>query len=162
MRWILALAVLGVAACGAPELTPSEHAAPAAPIAISDPWAAPTPGGVNVSAGYLTITNSTDAEDRLIAITSPRAGRAEIHEMAMEGAIMQMRPVAALPIAAGQSVTLAPGGAHIMFYDVTQPFAVGETIPVQLTFEHGGVVDATLTVRVPGAAPAPAADHGGH
>ena len=43
-------------------------------------------------------------------------------------------------------VMLAPGGTHLMFNGVTRPFALGETIPVQLTFEHAGVVSAELPV----------------
>lgn len=162
MKWSVALALLALAACGAPELHPSEQAAHSTEgVVVSDGWASPTPNGVFVSGGYLTITNHAATDDRLVAVTSPRAGRTEVHEMAMDGPVMQMRAIAALPVGAGQAVTLAPGGLHIMFLDVAQPFAVGETIPVQLTFEHAGVIEATLTVRAPGA-PAAEAGHGGH
>lgn len=164
MRLILALALFA-AACGAPELHPSadaEHAAPQEGVIVSDGWAPPTPNGVNVSAGFLTIVNHTGSDDRIVAVTSPRAGRVEIHEMALVGAVMQMRPVESLAAAAGQTVTLAPGGLHLMFYEVTQPFAQGETIPVQITFERAGAMDVALAVRPPNAPAAQAAQHGGH
>jgi periplasmic copper chaperone A len=152
MRMVFALcALFALAACGAPP-SPTE---PSGGVEISAAWAAPTPGGVDVSAGYLTIANSTAENDRLVAAASPRAERVEIHEMAMDGAVMRMRRAEALDIPAGEQVALAPGGLHLMFFGVTQPFAEGEEIPVTLTFERAGAVDVTLPVqRGPDAAPA--------
>jgi copper(I)-binding protein len=70
----------------------------------------------------------------------------------MDGAVMRMRPVAALPVAAGGEAALAPGAQHLMFYGVSPPFAAGEEIPVTLRFEHAGEIETMLTVRH-GAAP---------
>jgi len=138
--------LLAASACGAPQTTQSE--APAtAELVVRDAWAAPTPSGVDVSAGYMTIANDTAATDRLLSATSPRAERLEVHDMVMDGAVMQMRPVAQLEIPASQEVRLAPGGMHLMFYGVQQAFAEGEEIPVQLVFETAGTVDVTLPVR---------------
>ncbi|MCR6645188.1 MAG: copper chaperone PCu(A)C [Terricaulis sp.] len=93
------------AACGAPPAAPSTAAAP---IEIADAWAASTPDGVTVSAGYMRITNSQDTAETLVAIESPRAGRAELHEMAMEDGVMRMRRVEGLVIEPGQSALLSP------------------------------------------------------
>lgn len=136
-----------LAACGAPPAEHSPSQAQAAALVIEDAWAAPTPSGVDVSAGYLTIANGTAGADRLLSATSPRAERVEVHEMVMDGAVMQMRPVAQLEVPAGQSMQLAPGGAHLMFYGVSEPFAEGQSIPVQLVFETAGTIDVTLPVR---------------
>jgi len=149
MRTVLiALAFAALAACGqtAPQsdsVTPS----PIAGIDVSDARAAPTPGGVQVSAGYLTIANANSEEDRLIGASSERAGRVEIHEMIMDGAVMQMRPVTDLVIPGGGEVILAPGGRHLMFYDVTAPFTEGESVPIQLTFANAGEINVSLPVR---------------
>lgn len=148
-RYFTAILFLALTACGAPQSehgAASEHAA-SQTLDVRDAWAAPTPGGIDVSAGYLTIANNTGAEDRLLSVTSPRAERVEIHEMSMDGAVMQMRQVTALAVAPGTEATLAPGGMHLMFIGVTQPFQEGESIPAQLTFEHAGVRDVTLPVR---------------
>lgn len=156
MKYLAAGLLLALAACGqtsgqAPAANPILH--------VEDAWAAPTPGGVDVSAGYLTLVNETTAEDALVSASSPRADRVEVHEMTMEGGVMQMRAVARLPIPAGERVALAPSGRHLMFYGVVQPFAEGETIPVRLTFEHAGDIDVSLPVRRPGASPAEHSDH---
>lgn len=141
MRNISFALVLLAAACGSPD-TPNLE-----PIQIRSAWASPTPGGVSVSAGYLEISNATDQDDRLIAASSPRADRVEIHDMVMDGPIMRMRPVEALSIPAGETVTFAPGGMHLMFMGVVDPFAEGENIPVTLSFERAGDIEATLPVR---------------
>ena len=143
---LAALAIsASLAACGPAAQT--ERTAPATGITVSDAWASPTPGGVAVSAGYMTITNNSAAEDRLLAVTSPRANTVDVHRMSMEGAMMQMRPAGELAIPAGGVLTLSPNGLHLMFNDVTSPFTDGETIPLQLHFEHGGDVDVAMPVR---------------
>jgi periplasmic copper chaperone A len=160
MKYLIAFLLVTLAACGQPSEQPAAvREAPRAVLHVRDAWAAPTPGGVDVSAGYLTLVNGTSAEDVLISASSPRAERVEVHEMTMEGGVMQMRPVARLVIPAGASVELAPNGRHLMFYGVTQPFAVSETIPVRLRFEHAGEIDVSLPVRRPGES---SAEHDGH
>jgi len=100
-----------------------------------------------VSAGYMTIRNSTGAADQLIGAESPRAGRVELHVMEMDGAMMQMRPTASVEVPAAGEAALAPGGTHLMFLDLAEPFTPGETIPVTLIFAQAGRVEASLPVR---------------
>lgn len=116
-------------------------------LEITHARAAPTPNGVSVSAGYLTIANHGQDVDRLIAASSTRAERVELHSMEMDGAVMRMRQVDAVSIPAGGEISLAPGGDHLMFLGVAEPFAAGETIPVHLVFEHNGATDLLLPVR---------------
>lgn len=145
MRILAALFLsMAIASCEAPSTTPTQTQAE---LSVSQEWAAPTPAGVDVSAGYMTISNGTAAEDRLLSATSPRADRVEIHEMSMDGAVMRMRPVETLSIAPGQEVELAPGSMHLMFYGVSEPFAEGQDIPLQLTFATAGTIDVSLPVR---------------
>jgi copper(I)-binding protein len=154
MRSIFGLFILLFAgACGQPATTPAtpahaDHAASAHAMVVDAGWAGPTPNGVDVSAGYLTITNGTDTPDRLLAASSPRAHDVQLHEMSMDSSqVMQMRQINGVDIAPGATVALAPGATHLMFMGVSTPFAEGERIPVVLTFEHAGVVNATLEVR---------------
>lgn len=147
MRALFVAVVLTAAACGAP---PSAVEAPQAEpvgIVIADAWARPSPGGVNVAAGYLTIRSEGRADDALLSATSPRAAQVELHEMTMEGGVMRMRPVASLALPAGGQVELAPEGRHLMFIGVATPFAIGEQIPVTLAFAHAGQIEIVLDVR---------------
>jgi periplasmic copper chaperone A len=133
-----------VCACSPNEAPPS---AMAQGLEVSDGWAAPSPNGVDVGAGYLVIANGSAAADTLISVSSPRAQSVELHEMSSDGPVMRMRAVPQLAIPPGATVALAPGGMHLMFHDLDHPFAAGEDVPVHLVFEHAGARDATLLVR---------------
>ena len=121
-------------------------------LAIDNPWSRATPAGAKVAAGYMTITNKGSAADRLIGGSTAAAGRVEVHEMAMKNGVMTMRPLTGgLPIEPGKTVTLAPGGYHVMFMDLKAPLKQGEKVPVTLEFEKAGKVNVTLDVQSVGA-----------
>jgi len=123
----------------------------ASAVEVSDPWVRATPPGAKLSAGFLTVKADAGTPDRLIAVTSPRAGRVEIHESRMDGEIMRMR---ALPdgvaVPAEGQVVLAPGGIHLMLLDLPQPLQTGESIALTLSFEVAGEVSVEAQVRHPG------------
>ena len=81
--------------------------------------------------------------------------------MTMTNGVMTMRPLdGGLAIEPGKTVTLAPGGLHLMLTDLKQPLKEGEMLAITLQFEKAGAVDITLHVRGVGAQ-GPAADHSG-
>ncbi|MBN8980694.1 MAG: DUF1775 domain-containing protein [Rhizobiales bacterium] len=117
-------------------------------LTISNPWTRATAGGAKVGGGYLTITNKGTAPDRLTAVSLTAAGNSEIHEMKMDGGVMQMRPLAnGLEIKPGETVKLAPGGYHAMFMDLKEPLKEGALVKGQLTFEKAGKVDVEFKVE---------------
>lgn len=114
-------------------------------IRVEDAWSRPArQGGTGVV--YLTITD-TGAPDRLTSVAAPVAAKAELHESFTERGVAKMRGVAALPVAPGKSVTLAPGGYHIMLTGLRQELKEGDSFPVTLSFEHSAQVTAAVTVR---------------
>lgn len=103
--------------------------------------------GQPVGGGFVTITNKGGEDDRLVSATSSQAGDVQLHEMAMEGDVMKMRQLNdGIVIPAGQTVELKPGGLHLMFYKVAEPFKEGATVNVTLTFEKAGSVEVVLPV----------------
>lgn len=113
-----------------------------------------------VAGGFLTVTNTGRADDRLVSATSPAAQRVEIHEMSMQGDVMQMRPLPqGIPVPAGKSVDLRPGGLHLMLMGLTAPLRQGDSVPLTLTFEKAGPVQMSLSV---GPINAKEAEHAGH
>jgi copper(I)-binding protein len=60
---------------------------------------------------------------------------------------MTMRPVDGIDIPAEGTVTLEPGGYHVMLIDLAKPLAAGETFDLTLTFENAGEQVVTVTVR---------------
>lgn len=116
-------------------------------LAISGAFTRATLPSAPVGGGYLTITNSGAEADRLIAAFSPAATETQIHEMSMDGDVMRMAELPdGIEIPAGGTVTLAPGGLHLMFMGLGEGFVEGATVPVTLTFEKAGSIDLTLAV----------------
>jgi Uncharacterized protein conserved in bacteria len=107
--------------------------------------------GQPVGGGFVTISNKGHHDDVLISAQSPVAGRVELHEMAMQNNVMKMRPLKdGIPVPAGATVELKPGGLHLMFMEVKEAFVEGATVPVTLTFQHAGEVKVDLPVATAG------------
>lgn len=116
-----------------------------------------------VGGGYVTITNKGDEADRLVSAQSSFSPDVQIHEMAVVNDVMQMQQLPeGLDIPAGETVTLAPGGLHMMFMNISQPFVQGETVPVTLVFEKAGEVEIELAVQAFGASGMNTSGHEGH
>jgi copper(I)-binding protein len=121
-------------------------------IEIQAPWSRVTPGGADVGAGYLVITNKGTQSDRLLSFTTDLAGQPEIHEMTNEGGVMKMRALAkGLEIPAGASIKLEPGGYHLMLLKLKKPLTQGQRYKATLVFEKAGPVDVEFEVRALGA-----------
>ncbi len=146
---ILALAALSAVVIAAPVRAEDVKAGD---LVISQAWSRATPGGAKVAGGYLTIENKGTASDKLIAVSADIAGKADVHEMAMDNGVMKMRPLdKGLVIEAGKTVKLAPGGYHLMLQELKGPFKEGEKVPVTLEFEKAGKVAISLDVQGVGA-----------
>ncbi|KQT44377.1 hypothetical protein ASG43_13555 [Aureimonas sp. Leaf454] len=118
--------------------------------------------GQKVGGGYLTIVNTGVDADRLLSVSTDAARRGSLHEMEMSGDVMRMRELAGgIDIPAGGSVSLSPGGTHLMFTEVDRPFATGTAVEVTLVFERAGPVSVVLPVAAPGAKAA-GGIHDGH
>ena len=126
-------------------------------IEIGQPWARATPGRAQIGAVYLTIR--APAGDRLVSVSSPVAARGELHESAMAGMVMKMRPLAGLTMPAGQKVALAPGGIHIMLVGLKAPLREGQSFALTLTFAKAGPQTVTVMVGKVGAMGPPPPAH---
>ena len=131
-------------------------------IHISQPWSRATPKGAAAGAGYMTVTNKGTAPDRVSCVSSDASAQCQIHTMTMEDGVMKMRPVeGGLEILPGQTITLKPGGFHIMLLDLKHPLEQGQSVKATLKFDRAGTVDVEYPIAGIGA-PAPgAADAGG-
>jgi hypothetical protein len=115
-------------------LSPSVPAADA--IRVIDPWARATLPGQKVGGVYMEILSPRDA--RLAGVSSPLAGAAEVHSMTMDRGTMRMRAVGVLDLPAGTPVKLAPGGYHVMLFDLKKPLVAGQKVPLTLLIEETG------------------------
>ncbi len=115
-------------------------------IEAHDPWARPAMTGEN-SAIYLLLHNHTASDDELVGASSDVATSVELHESKMvEGSdMMEMTPVASVPLPADGEVEFKPGGLHIMLVGLNRNLNVGDQFDITLTFKSG----LTLKVTVP-------------
>jgi len=129
-------------------------------LAIEQAWSRATPGGARVGGGYVRITNTGAAPDRLMGGSFPLAGRVELHEMSLDGTVMRMKPVeGGLEIKPGETVELKPGGHHLMFMDLKTPLKEGDRLKGTLVFEKAGTVEVEYSVRPLGGQAAAPAEH---
>ena len=119
---------------------------------VADLWSRATPKGASVAAGYMKISNSGTAPDRLISGSSDVASKFEVHEMTMENGVAKMRPVnGGLEIKPGQTVEFKPGSFHVMFVGLKKPLANGDHIKATLVFEKAGTLNVEFDVHEMGA-----------
>lgn len=121
-------------------------------LQISQAWTRAMLPGAKVAAGFVTITNSGRAAERLVSASSPIAAKVELHSMAVVDGVMTMRPiVGGVSVPAGGTVELKPGGDHLMLMGVSTPLKEGDRVPVTLVFENGEEASVELMVMPAGA-----------
>ena len=101
----------------------------------------------------MTISNKGTTSDKVTCVSDDASAQCQIHSMTMEGGVMKMRPVeGGLEIKPGETLTLKPGGYHVMFGELKHPLAQGQSIKATLKFERAGSVDVDYPVLSVGAA----------
>ncbi|MCX7345228.1 MAG: copper chaperone PCu(A)C [Alphaproteobacteria bacterium] len=121
-------------------------------IVISHPWSRPAPMASDVAAGFMKITNTGTADDRLVSATAAITGTVQLHDMKMEGDVMKMSEIpGGIVIPTGQTVELKPKSLHVMFMDLKRAPVEGEQFKGTLTFEKAGTVeiDYEVTAQAP-------------
>jgi copper(I)-binding protein len=102
----------------------------------------PQPVG-DMAAGFLTVENDGDGEDRLTSITSTLSDEVTLHETENQ----KMREVESFDIPAGGELDLERGGSHIMFMALKQRPKQGDTVSIELHFEKSDPIRVELPVK---------------
>lgn len=105
------------------------------------------------AAGYFEL--AAPAGEALVGASSPRAGRIELHSMTNVDGVMRMRAEPRFEVPASGRLSFAPGGAHLMLFDLAPGLKPGDRVPVTLRFASGAEVTVSAEARAPGA-------HAGH
>jgi copper(I)-binding protein len=126
------------------------------PIQVADAWARQAPmmpttghmhGDTGTGAVYVTLRNTGPAPDALVGASSEAAEVVELHETIRDGDVMRMRPVGKLALPAGGTLTMTPGGLHIMLIHLKRALHSGDRVPLTLTFASGGTLRFEVPVR---------------
>lgn len=120
------------------------EAPPAAPV-FDQGWVRTPPAGRTVTAGYVSLRAGAE-DDQLVAASSAAAERIELHTMEDDGEVMRMRQVEAIDLPAGETVSLAPGGDHMMIFGIDAA-ALGDSLEITLEFASGAQSTVSLPVQ---------------
>ncbi len=115
------------------------------PVAVTNATIPVAPGEVAVS--YPSITSPID--DVLLGASSPCCKAVELHTHEMDGDVMKMRKVDAVPLKAKVPTLFQSGGLHLMFIGLKKPLKAGDVVPVSLRFGHVGEQKVNFTVGAP-------------
>jgi copper(I)-binding protein len=117
-------------------------------IRIADAWARPT-SGTDVGGVYMTIENTGSGADRLVGLSTDVAESASVHETKTDASgMMSMQPVeGGLEVPANGSVSLKPGGYHVMLMKLKSPLVTDDTFKLTLKFQSGKDVVVDVTVK---------------
>ena len=119
-------------------------------LTVTNVWSRTAPAVAQNGVFYMTLSNLTESDEELQSVSTDACDVVELHEMYDKGdGLMGMRPAPGgiIPIAAGETVELNPGGLHIMCIGKDGEFKVDDTIPLTLQFAHAGEVAVTAVVK---------------
>ena len=119
----------------------------ASTLEITNPWSPEAPPG-RMMAGFMELRNATAEPIVLVDAHSPQFGHVEIHTMVMDEGVMRMRRLDQLVIEPGKTVTLEPGGLHLMFIEPLEALGAGDRISVELIDDQGRHYPLETEVRV--------------
>jgi len=100
---------------------------------VEEAWVrmAAVPGGP--AAGYFEV-DINGTRETLRSVTSPSAGRIEMHLTATEGGVTRMRPIDEWSTTRGQPIHFESGGPHLMIFDLDPALRPGDTIQLDFRF----------------------------
>lgn len=124
-----------------------------ADVVVKDAWVRTTVPGQKGTGAFMSLTAKSDL--RLVGASSAVAGIAEVHEMSINGDVMQMRVVAGVDLPAGKTVALRAGGFHVMLLDLKTALPKNATVPLTLLFKDAKGVESKVEVTVKAATTAP-------
>ncbi|GHD18495.1 hypothetical protein GCM10007052_25900 [Halioglobus japonicus] len=133
--------------------------ATASSLTIDDAWVRALPPVQKTTAAYLSLSNSGSEPAEVVAATVSGAGKVEIHTTAEVDGLLRMMELTTLTVAPGDTVALAPGGTHLMLFDLEAMPQPGQTRTLCLTFASGEELCTEAEVRKSAAS---AGDHHHH
>lgn len=116
------------------------------PVKVEAAWARATVQGQKATGAFMKLT--APQATRLVSVSTPVAGVAEIHEMKMDGGVMKMRAVPVLDLPANQPVELKPGSYHLMLMDLKAPLMKDSSVALTLVFKDAKGVESKQQISV--------------
>ncbi|WP_448581801.1 copper chaperone PCu(A)C [Thermaurantiacus sp.] len=141
-----AIVLLAAALAGGSGLVVPAMAQASAPK-VAGAWLRLPAASGRPAAGYFEL--SATPGDALVAASSPRAGRIELHSMTSVDGVMRMRAESQFEVPSSGRLSFAPGGNHLMLFDLAAGLKPGDRVPVTLRFASGAEVTVNAEARAP-------------
>ena len=119
----------------------------AAEPTVSGAWIRALPPTQPVTAAYASVTNSGDQVVNLVGARIEGVGRVEIHTSREVNGLIRMEQLSALPVLPGQTISLEPGGSHLMLFELESMPRPGESRQMCLLFAGDGEKCVQAVVR---------------
>ncbi|KEJ88729.1 copper chaperone PCu(A)C [Sulfitobacter donghicola] len=119
------------------------------PLSVMHPKTFATAKNAKVGGGYMMIENTSDMDDKLIAVRVADIPRIELHLSETDAnGVARMIKQDGIAIPAGETVTLKPGGLHVMFMGLgNKSFILGEKLDATLVFEKAGELAVQFNIE---------------
>ncbi|MDH5600657.1 MAG: copper chaperone PCu(A)C [Gammaproteobacteria bacterium] len=117
-------------------------------VSVINPYARAVPAGQPNSAAFMVLKNTSDQDRAVIHARSNASKVVELHTHKKEGGMMRMRQVEKIVVKANSETVLKPGGLHIMFIGLKQPFKAGNKAELELEFDNGEKVKFTAPIKM--------------
>lgn len=126
-----------------------------APLYVDQAWVKLNANPAAPSAAYFTIHGGAEPV-KLLQVTTEGAVRVEMHKSAMKDGMMSMQSVQSVDVPAETEVKFAPGGLHVMLFDVNPAVVDYGKMTFTMVFSNGDrlIVDAPIQKAGGGAATA--------
>ena len=108
-------------------------------ITIEKPRVREVPPVAIATAAFVTLNNSSDKDIYLVGASTTIAKTVELHEHTMVNGVMKMREIKNIKIPANGSVSLQPGGLHIMLIELKQDLTKINEVTLKLLFGDGSL-----------------------
>ena len=118
-----------------------------AQVHVSSAWIRALPPTQPVTAAYLELMNHGDTAVTVTGATVEGAGRVEMHTSREVDGLVALEQITKLGIAAGDTATLEPGGAHLMLFDLEAMPKAGESRRLCLQLASGSETCTDAEVR---------------
>ncbi|WP_312719560.1 copper chaperone PCu(A)C [Mobilicoccus sp.] len=144
---LLAVALLGLSACGDDTGAAPEATAPATtsgsstgPVTVTDAWvkAKPDLGAMSMTGVFAVLKNTTNAPVVITGAENSASPVTELHETVTKDGRPAMQKVeGGFTLEPGATRELRPGGDHIMLMQMSTPLNPGDVVTVTLTTQDG-------------------------
>lgn len=114
-------------------------------VKVDNAWVRATAPGQQVAGGFMDLT--ADADMTLLGGSSPVSKSLELHYMRMENGVMEMREMKSIALPKGKTVSLEPGGLHVMFIGLKAPIRAGQKVPMTLLIKGADGKEQKLAVE---------------